>query len=268
MHTETITVNDIDIFYRRTGTGEPLLLIAGLGGHSGGWVLNQPEFAKHFDTISHDNRGAGQSTARDEPYSIRGMADDAAALLDSLGIERAHVVGVSMGGMVAQELAINYPARVGRLVICCSRARTGELRRKISIAQRALWEAGVPRDAIAAIQQPWGSTPQVLQDEHLPLDALALQAADPYSIKPHAYLRQLDATIAHDTYNRLGQVKSPTLVLVGSEDILTPPYESEEIARLIPGARLRILPRGGHGFSREYPAQFNRAVLQFLQSKD
>lgn len=268
MDNATIHANGIDIFYRRTGAGEPLLLISGLGGHSGGWALNQPEFAKHFDTIAHDNRGAGQTSAPDEPYTIRGMADDAAAMLDELGIARAHVVGVSMGGMVAQELAINYPDKVGRLVIACSRARASQLRRTIAVAQRALWEAGVPREAITAIQQPWGSTPQVLQDEQLPMDALALQAADPYLIQPHAYLRQLDATIEHDTYDRLGQVKSPTLALVGSEDVLTPPFESEEIARLIPGAKLRILPRGGHGFSREYPAQFSRAVLQFLQARD
>jgi aminoacrylate hydrolase len=134
----------------------------------------------------------------------------------------------------------------------------------VAVAQRALWEAGIPRESIAAIQQPWGRTSATLQDESLPMDLLALGAKDPYPIAPHAYLRQLDATMAHDALERLPQIRAETLVLVGAEDVLTPPYESAEIARAIPGAELKILPRGGHGFTGEYPEQFNRAVLEFL----
>ena len=192
------------------------------------------------------------------------MGDDAAALMDALGIAQAHVLGASMGGMIAQELAISHGAKVNRLVIACSRARTGELRKRISVAQKALWQSGIPRESIAAIQQPWGRTTATLQDEQLPLSLLALGEKDPFPIQPHAYVRQLDATMAHDTLDRLPRISAPTLVLVGGEDILTPPYESVEIARAIPGAHLRILPRGGHGFSGEYPADFNAAVLAFL----
>lgn len=260
----TVTANGIDIYYRREGSGEPLLLIMGLGAHSGAWTLNIPGLAERYEVIAFDNRGAGRTSAPDEPYSIRGMAEDTAALMEAIGVERAHVVGASMGGMIAQELAINFPERVKRLVIACSRARAGELRKRVAVAQRALWEAGVPRDAIRAIQQPWGSTSQVLQDEELPLAALALAEKDPYPIETHAYLRQLDATMEHDTLERLGRIQAPALVLVGGEDVLTPPYESAELASLIPGAQLRILPRGGHGFTAEYPQLFNRAVLSFL----
>ncbi|MFN0094666.1 MAG: alpha/beta fold hydrolase [Dehalococcoidia bacterium] len=262
----TARVNGIEMYYNQQGEGADLLMIMGLGAHSGAWLLNAPPLSKHFRVTTFDNRGAGRTSALDEPYSMRGMADDTAALMAELGIAKAHVVGASMGGMVAQELAINHPERVDRLVIACSRARASELRRKVAVAQRALWEAGIPRDAIAAIQQPWGSTGAILQDEFLPIERLALAAKDPYPIQKHAYLRQLDATIAHDTYDRLSTIVAPTLVLVGAEDVLTPPYESEEIARLIPGAKLQILPRGGHGFSGEYPDQFNRAVRTFLQS--
>jgi pimeloyl-ACP methyl ester carboxylesterase len=262
----TARVNGIDIFYRQEGDGPDLVLIMGLGAHSGAWLLNAPAFAKHYRVTTFDNRGAGRTSAPDEPYSIRGMADDTAALMAELGIERAHIVGASMGGMVAQELAINYTERIDRLVIACSRARSSDLRRKIAVAQRALWEAGIDRDAIAAIQQPWGRTTATLQDPQVPLDLLALSAKDPYPIAKHAYLRQLDATIAHDTLDRLHQITAPTLVLVGAEDILTPPSESIEIAERIPGSRLQILPRGGHGFSGEYPADFNKAVLDFLGS--
>jgi 3-oxoadipate enol-lactonase len=260
----TVAVNGIDIYYDQRGEGPDLVLIMGLGAHSGAWALNAPELAKRYRVTTFDNRGAGRTSAPDEPYSIRQMADDTAALIKALGIERAHVLGASMGGMVAQELAINYGSLINRLVIACSRAKAGELRRKVAMAQRALWESGLPRDAIAAIQQPWGSTSARLQDERTPLELLALQALDPYPIEKHAYLRQLDATMEHDTLDRLKRISAPTLVLVGAEDILTPPFESIEIAREIPGAELRIMARGGHGFSGEYPAEFNKTVLEFL----
>ena len=260
----TVHANGIDIHYRQEGEGPDLVMIMGLGAHSGAWLLNAPALAKQFRVTTFDNRGTGRTSAPDEPYSMHGMADDAASLMSMLGLNRAHVLGASMGGMIAQELAINYPERVDRLVLACSRAKTSELRRKVSIAQRALWEADVPRESITAIQQPWGATTAVTQDESKVLMQLALGAKDPYPIKKHAYLRQLDATMAHDTLDRLARISAPTLVLVGAEDILTPPAESIELAARIPGAQLKILPRGGHGFLGEYPADFNAAVAAFL----
>jgi pimeloyl-ACP methyl ester carboxylesterase len=262
----TVRANGIDIYYDQRGEGQDLVLVMGLGAHSGAWLLSAPAFAKHFRVTTFDNRGAGRTTAPDEPYSIRGMAEDTAALMAELGIESAHVVGASMGGMIAQELAINFPERVRKLVIACSRARTPELRKLVSLAQRALWEADVPREAVAAIQQPWGVTSAILQDPEKPMERLGLGARDPHPIQKHAYLRQLDATMAHDALDRLPRITAETLVLVGGEDILTPPHENAEIAHAIPRGRLQILPRGGHGFSAEYPEDFNRAVLGFLCS--
>lgn len=259
-----VRANGIEMYYEQQGEGPDLLLIMGLGAHLGGWMLNAPALAKQFRVTTFDNRGCGRSSAPDEPYSIGLMADDTAALMDALGIERAHIVGASMGGMIGQELAINHPGRVNTLVLACSRARSSETRKLVAIAQRALWEAGVPPAAIQAIQQPWGSTSAILQDERLPLERLQLAAKDPYPIQLHAYLRQLDAAVAHDTLDRLERIAAPTLVLVGAEDILTPPYESSELARRIPGAEMQVLPRGGHGFNAEFPAEFNRAVAAFL----
>jgi 3-oxoadipate enol-lactonase len=261
----TANVNGIDLYYEQHGDGPDLVLIMGLGAHLGAWALNALAFRKHFRVTVFDNRGSGRSSAPDEPYSLAGMASDTAALMRELGVARAHVLGASMGGMIAQELAIAFPEMIDRLVIACSRMRTSELRRIVSIAQRALWEAGVPREAVSAIQQPWGRTTAALQDEGKSLALIELGKADPYPIAKHAYLRQLDATMAHDTTDRLPGIRAQTLVLVGAEDILTPPAESIEIARLIPGAELRILPRGGHGFSGEYPREFNAAVLEFLR---
>lgn len=262
----TIAANGIDVYYEQEGEGDDLLLIAGLGAHSGAWALNRPAFAQKFRVTVFDNRGAGRTSAADEPYSIRSMADDTAALLRAIGIDRTHVLGASLGGFVAQELGINYPGLVDRLVLACTRATTGELRRQIAIGQRALWESGISREAIAAIQQPWTSSTAVLQDPVKPLDALSMLSDDPYPIARHAYLGQLDAMLAHDTRDRLPQITAETLVIVGTADVLTPPYEAEEVAALIPKARMHVLPRGGHGFMREFPAEFNRAVLNFLKS--
>lgn len=261
----TAHVNGIDIYYEQDGAGPDLVLIMGLGAHLGAWALNAPPLRKHFRVTTFDNRGCGRTSAPDEPYSLAGMAADTAGLMRAIGIERAHVLGASMGGMIAQEFAIAFPEMVDRLVIACSRAKTSELRRIISVAQRALWEAGVSREAIGAIQQPWGRTTATLQDEKQSLALVELGKLDPYPIQVHAYLRQLDATMAHDTVDRLGNVRAVTLVLVGAEDILTPPSESAELAKLIRNAEMRILPRGGHGFSGEYPREFNAAVVDFLQ---
>src|SRR3712207_194537 len=116
-------INGIDLYYEETGSGPPLLLIAGLGGNTLGWVMLLPALAQHFRVIAFDNRGAGRSSAPPGPYTTRQMADDAAALLAHLGIERAHVLGLSLGGMIAQELALAHAERVDRLVLYATYAR-------------------------------------------------------------------------------------------------------------------------------------------------
>jgi pimeloyl-ACP methyl ester carboxylesterase len=199
----TVRAGEIDLFYEQHGAGPDLVLVMGLGAHLGAWAQQTPAFAKQFRVTVFDNRGAGRSSAPDEVYSIAQMADDTVALLDALTIDRAHVVGASMGGMIAQELAISHPGRVDRVVLACT-----------------------------------------------------------------AYRRQQTAVMAHDTVDRLDRITAPTLVLVGAEDILTPVDESVELAKRIPGAHLRILPRGGHAFFAEYPAEVNNAVLDFLKRAD
>ena len=257
--------NGIDIYYEQHGSGPELLLIMGLGAHLGAWVQQTPVFAKQFHVTVFDNRGAGRSSAPAEPYSIRGMAEDTAALLAALGIARAHVVGASMGGMIAQELAIAYPERVDRLVLACSRARDrGGLRRVLAPAQMALRGAELEPVQRALMEMPWSYTHAFMSEPRRVRAALSYLEQDAYPIRPDAYRRQLEAVLAHDTLDRLGRIAAPTLVLVGAEDILTPVAEAEELARGIPGARLQVLPRGGHAFFAEYAADVNRAVLDFL----
>lgn len=195
------------------------------------------------------------------------MADDAAALLETLSIERAHVLGVSMGGMMAQELAINHPDRVGKLILACSRAKPTGARRLAAEVQRVTRLSALDPRERTAFGMPWGMTATFMQDQRRVDQSIELAAKDPYPMQAHAYIRQLEATMAHDTLDRLHLIRAETLVLVGAEDILTPPWESAVLAERIPGAALRTLQRGGHGFSLEYAAEFNAAVLDFLRGR-
>ena len=264
----TVRAGGIELYYEQHGDGPDLVLVMGLGAHLGAWAQQTPVFAREFRVTVFDNRGAGRSAAPDEPYSIGQMADDTVALLDVLKIDRAHVVGASMGGMDAQEMAINHPDRVDRVVLACTRARAGEVRHILAPAQTALLDTDLDPIQRAVLSMPWSYTSAFMSDSRRVLAALELRKKDPYPIQPHAYRRQQAAVMAHDTVDRLNRIAAPAMVLVGAEDILTPVEESVELAKRIPGAHLRILPRGGHAFFAEYPAEVNNAVLDFLKRAD
>ena len=262
-----IRANGIDIFHKQHGdSGDWLLLIAGLGAHSGSFAFQIEAFAARFRVLRFDNRGAGRTTAPDEPYSMRQMADDAAALMDALGIENAHVLGVSMGGMIAQELAINHPGRVDKLVLACTRAKPTGARRLAAEVQRVTRLADLGPREREAYGMPWGMTATFMQDQRRVDERIELAARDPYPMQPYAYIRQLEATMVHDTLDRLHQIRAKTMAIVGAEDILTPPWETDAMVDLIPNATKHLLPRGGHGFTGEYPADFNTAAIDFLST--
>lgn len=258
-------VNGIELYFEESGSGPPLLLITGLSGNTLGWSALEPALAQHFRVITFDNRGAGRSSAPEGPYATRDMAGDAAALLDQLGIDRAHVLGLSMGGMIAQELALAYPERVARLVLLSTvaRSRPAIIEPWLNLWARAA--AGeLDGDELTLAMLPWMFTPALLSD-HDQLEAvLAEWAQDPYPA-PAAGLRgQVAACRTHDTLGRLAQITAPAFVLVGAEDILTPVSYSQELAEAIPGARLHVLERGGHLAFAEYPDDVVEAVLGFL----
>ena len=272
----TIASNGIDLFYEESGSGEPLLLVMGLAGDSLAWMLQREAFAARYRTIVFDNRGVGRSSRPAGPYSIAQMADDTAGLLDTLGIERAHVVSVSMGGMIAQELALRHPLRVRSLVLGCTYARPdaavqGQLAESLQFfgaTQGADGEIQVDLatlDAMAFIQRllPLTFTPQFIMTE-LPQLMQMFSGALMYGFDMRAILAQVAATQGHDAFDRLGQIRVPTLVLTGDADLLIPPSNSDTLAAAIPGAKLVKLPGGSHGFNFETPDAFNREVLDFL----
>ncbi|HYD47916.1 MAG TPA: alpha/beta fold hydrolase, partial [Terriglobales bacterium] len=272
----TAPVNGIDIYYEEHGSGEPLLLIMGLAADINGWLFQVPEFSKHHRTIVFDNRGVGRSSKPAGPYTIQMMADDAAGLLDHLGIERAHVAGISMGGMISQELALRHPHKVAKLVLGCTYAFPDDSVAALRNTLVGQLGGAVGGDGSLQIDPskidpmqlfgallPLSFSPSFLQNE-LPKLMQVFAGALQYGFSMEGVLAQVMATSSHNTLERLAQIQAPTLVLTGDCDQLIPAACSDVLAEKIPGAKLRKLEGGSHGFNFEVPEQFNRAVLDFL----
>lgn len=259
--------NRIILHYDVTGSGEPLLLIPGLGANLLGWDHQIPVLAQHFQVIAFDSRGADHWAAAPRPYSTQQLAGDVVALLDHLGVERAHVVGYCVGGMIAQELAIASPERIDRLALVSTFARP---RRSVfdpwlTLQEEAV-ERGISLEGFAIGLLPWLFTSTSLTRPDLVERLIGRITANLYRASRQGLLGQTTAIRAHDTLDRLGQITAPTLVLVGAEDILTPVHYAQELAERIPGAQLQIIGRGGHGMVTEYFEEVNEALLAFLES--
>ena len=274
----TARVGDVELYYEEHGTGEPLLCIMGLAADSTAWVLQTPDFAKRYRTVIYDNRGVGRSAKPAGPYTIAQMADDAAGLLDRLDIPRAHVLGVSMGGMIAQELALRHPQRVRGLVLACTfcepdaevraQRETGLAAFGGSIGANGaaqLDAAGIDPFMFFQMLLPKVFNVSFIETE-LPRLMELFGGALQYGFDMNAVLAQVEATMNHRTTDRLHAVKAPTLVITGDSDQLIACANSDLIAKHIPGARLLKVPGGSHGFNFETPDVFNREVLDFLQT--
>jgi 3-oxoadipate enol-lactonase len=260
-----IQVNGIELYFEDTGSGDPLLLISGVGANTLGWGPLLPPLAGRFRVITFDNRGAGRSSAPSGPYSTQQLADDAVALLDDLGVARAHVLGMSFGGTIAQELALASPGRIDRLVLFATHAfpRPGFWGPWSTFLVQAA-EQGLDRAGSALWSMAWMFTPTVMAQHDWVETVLAKRLNNPYPAPVHGLKAQVGASQAHDSRSRLAQIAAPTLVLVGAEDIITPVADARELAEGIPGARLQVLERGGHLAHLEYPEVVADALLAFL----
>lgn len=257
-------MNGIGLHYVEAGQGEPLVLIMGFGGDHLSWGFQLPEFATKYRVLAFDNRGAGQSDSPDLPYTMAMMAGDTVGLMDALGIERAHVVGVSMGGMVAQQLALDHPARVRSLHLACTLARPDPYLRALTESWRELRHA-LSREAMLRAIGPWLFAPVTYRERPEFIEMIFQNAlANPYPQTLTGFIRQGEAIASHDTVGRLGGLRCPTLVSVAEEDILVPPRFSRDVAALIPGATLRLVPGAGHAYFWERPDAFNALCLEFL----
>jgi len=259
-----VRLGDLELFYDTAGTGEPLLLLMGLGGEHGAWRFQRPDFARRYRLVLLDNRDAGASDEAGGPYGTADMAADALALLDHLGIERFHLLGASMGGAIAQHVALQAPTRVATLVLACTWARTDAFLRAILGGWRLLAER-LPPEELLAVQAPWAFTARFLEAPSPEVVAMQAEFRARGILKSvAAYQRQVDACLGHDTLDLLQLLRTPTLVLTGEDDILTPPRYGRAIAAALARAEVVLVPGTGHACFLETPKAFNERVLRFL----
>lgn len=258
------SINGVGIYYEVHGTGEPLLLIEGLGYATWMWFKQVPSFSRHFQTIIFDNRGAGWSDKPDLPYTAAMMAGDAAGLLSNLGISRAHVLGVSMGGFIAQELALSHPEMVSSLILCCTSFGGPD---SVPMTAQAL-DSMLKVDGLSAGQAirqglAVAFSPGYMEehpDEIEQITAWRLARPTPR----YAWEHQFSAAREFCSENMLSNIRMPTLVLAGDRDVVLPPENACLLAGRITGAKLQLFSGGGHLFFIEQAEQFNRTVLNFL----
>ena len=252
------------IYWDEQGEGEPVLMIMGLGYSSDMWHRTRPVLAVKYRTITLDNRGVGRSDVPPGPYPMALMAADAAAVLDAAGVEIAHVFGVSMGGMIAQEFALQYPGRVRSLILGCSAAGGPTAVR----AEPAVADLLRARGFMNEEQAMEASVPYIY-DERTPRQKIDEDFAvrRPWFPKAEGYFAQLQGIIAWESYSRLAHIKAPTLVIHGQCDRLVPPGNSQLIADRIPGAKLILIPNAGHILTTDQQELSNRAVVEFIAAQ-
>jgi 3-oxoadipate enol-lactonase len=254
------------IHYVRRGEGEPLLLIQGMSGNHLAW--GEPflrDLERDFDLVAYDHRGVGHSSSVTDPFSITDMADDAAALIAAMGWESAHVVGISMGGMVAQELALRHPERIRTLTLGCtycggegSALASSQVSSKLAEAMMS----GDPDRAIATAYEV-NVSPGYGADKSAYGTFYEMATALPTPVP--VIMLQMQAIQAHDTLDRLEQIKAPTLVIHGTLDEMLPYPNAVLIASRIPNAHLETLDDVGHMFWWEQPERSAEAIRALVE---
>ena len=245
--------------------GVPLVLIATLGGTCSGWLpLQVPVFSQTRLTLIFDHRGVGKSEDPGGDFTTADLADDTAGLLQELDVERADVLGVFMGGMAAQELALRHADRVSRLVLVGSYARPDAKRRMLLEKWREMARSGVSQEVFVRERLLWTLQDETIEQQDL-IDAMIdffRKSGAPLS--PEMWVRQCEACLGHDSADRLHEIEHPALVLCGRHDQLTPPKFSRELADGLPNGRLVTLAYGAHLVLAESAQRFNHVVTQFL----
>jgi 3-oxoadipate enol-lactonase len=259
----TIDANGQTLYYEVHGDGEPLLCVMGLAANTLAWLPNVQAFGARHRTVIFDNRDVGRSSMADGPYELADMARDALSLADELELDSFHLLGVSMGGAIAQEIALAAPDRVATLTLAVTFANAGAWGRKLSEVwggRRRKLSLEEHVDELMLLNH----SEQFFEDGQMVNQLRELILADPNPQPPDAFARQLDASSRHDTRDRLGTLGMPVHVIGAEHDILVPVWKSRELAELIPGAKLTVLEGAPHGSNVERAGEFNGAVLDFV----
>ncbi len=257
-----VAIADGHIEYEVTGAGPPLILVSGLSGVGRYWQPQIAEFSARFKVVSYDQRGTGASDHQQREFSIDQMARELVALMDALKIERAHVVGLSTGGAIGQTLAIEYPDRVARLVLCSTWTHCDPWFRRLFEARRRMYELCGPE--LHTMFHPLFLYPPDYVNAHDTEITEEQQRAPAKSAPVEASIGRINALLGFDRRAGHARIKSPTLIIAGANDYITPTYYADALARAIPQSRLVVFDGGGHSLSKTRAADFNREVLDFL----
>jgi pimeloyl-ACP methyl ester carboxylesterase len=255
-------VNGININYTVEGHGEPLVMIMGIGGDQSAWKHQVSALKKHYQVITFDNRGVGKSDKPQGSYSPTLMAEDTIQLMDFLKIEKAHILGMSMGGLIAQEIAINYPERIIKLILASTFAyqdneANGPTPDVLAVAELPL-KQGISRLLDASFNKFFN---RFIIAPIIRFLTLRINEQELTGIKG-----QVDGTKGYDSFNRLPSIKAPTLVLTGTKDRVVKSSSSDTLSQKIPNAKLVKIENGSHLICWEMSKVFNKEVLDFLKS--
>jgi 3-oxoadipate enol-lactonase len=263
------TTDGVTLAYQSWGRrdGSPCLMIQGLGVDSRGWALQRGSFGRGHRCLAVDNRGTGASDAPAGPYDLLRMAEDALEVLDAEGIERAHIVGASMGGVIAQIIGVLHPERTRSLTLACTACHHHDWRRELLQE----WADVVTERGMRAMAEEdgmrWLVGPRLQRRFGVWINVLARVLMQ---TRPEPFVAQVRAILdaSDELRNELHTIRVPVLVITGSQDTLTPVGDAEELAELIPTSRLYVLSGAAHGLMAETPNAFNDAVLRFLGEVD
>ena len=261
----SVSIGDAELYYEEAGQGEPLLLVPGLSGQGAFWSQQVEAFKDDFRVIVHDHRGAGRSTHSQIKYSVEQMADDVVRLMDALHIDSAHLVGHSTGGAIGQVLALEQRRRLRSLVLSATWGGPDPYFRRLFEARKeTLLTQGIEaylRASVLVLAPPeWVSRNDAAIAE--------LHRAQAASWPPREVVAsRIDAIVAFDRRRRLGEIAVPTQVVVAQDDMVTPKFYSDELAKAIPGASYVVLDGGGHFAPQVLPEPYNRAVGAFLRAR-
>lgn len=259
----TLRTNGMDLFYEEHGLGTPILWLQGLGADHSAWAPQLARFSPRYRCLMPDNRGSGHSVPG-RPFDLQTMAQDALALLDArTPREPAHIVGLSMGASIAQELVLMAPGRVRSLVLVSAFAQVEPRLREVLLAWRAIYPR-VPAGVFQRQANAWLFSWRFFERPGAAAGVVAY--AERRSPPAEWFVAQIDASLGHDTVDRLAAVATPTLVIAGSDDILSPPRLGRDLAARIQGARFLEIGDAGHSVNLEQQGPFNEAILAFLEA--
>ncbi len=261
----TTTINNISIYYEQHGEGsDDLILIGGLSSDHQVWKSTLRHFSKHFRILIFDNRGAGKSSTPDYPYTTEMMANDVLQLMDLLGIKRAHVLGHSMGGCIAQQMALLAPEKINKMIVACSRAKPNALANMALTMREKLQAAGMPIEILAEYVMPLLFSETFLQNEMQVKGFIQWTMQNPHPQSAKGFSHQLHAVKTHDVSNRLSEIQAPTLVIAGDEDILMPKASAKIFSESLKNSEFVVIPDCAHMPHVEKSREFAECVMRFL----